>query len=72
MTKFLSVTAIALLIAAASADAASARHYRHGSSFHHGSIFGNSNAELRGNNGNSIRGSNSVGHIKGGNSGAGS
>lgn len=82
MKKFLSVTATALLIAGLTSGAASAKHRRHhvypGQAYPSqrgwtGSpppFFG-SNAELMGNNGNSASGDNSLGHIKGGNSGAG-
>jgi hypothetical protein len=55
MKRIFAIMAVAAVVAAASAPA-SARHYRH-----HGWIgFRTSNAELRGNNGNSAWGRNSL------------
>ena len=77
MKKILSATAAALLIAGLSAVPASAekrlRHMQTRSQSTTGSApwaRGN-NAELVGNNGNSGQGSNSLGHIQGGNIGGG-
>ncbi len=83
MKKLLSVTATALLIAGLSGGAASAKHRRHHiyprqqvypsqSGWTGGPApFRGNNAELMGNNGNSASGDNSLGHIRGGNIGAG-
>lgn len=85
MKKILSLAAAALLMAGLSSGAASAKHQRHHHHHHHyshpiqsgvtterGPMFGwGNNAELMGNNGNSASGDNSLGHIKGGNIGAG-
>jgi hypothetical protein len=63
MTKFLAVMTVALVIAGFTIDSASARHHhRHGGLGHWFSMRGlsGSNAELRGNNGNSASGSNSL------------
>jgi hypothetical protein len=77
MKKLLTVAATALLVAGFSAGSASAKHRRHhvkpmpsGMTTGSAPIRGN-NAELMGNNGNSANGSNSLGHIKGGNIGGG-
>jgi hypothetical protein len=78
MKKLLAIATTALTIAAFTTDGASARHHHR----HHrmsdrmttgmgaGGMRGN-NAELGGNNGNSASGSNSLGHIPGGDSGGG-
>jgi hypothetical protein len=69
MRKLLAVTAAALLVAGFTMDSASARHHhRHGKNMNEGMTVGSSmrgagggsNAELRGNNGNSAGGSNSL------------
>jgi hypothetical protein len=63
MRKFLAVMTVALVIAGFTIDSASARHHhRHGGLGHWFSMRGlsASNAELRGNNGNSASGSNSL------------
>jgi hypothetical protein len=70
MKKLLAMTTAVLVIAGLTTTAASARRHHHR---YHGSSWmrapGN-NAELQGNNGNSGSGSNSLGHIKGGNTGS--
>jgi hypothetical protein len=77
MKKLFSLTAAGLLVAGLTVSAADAKHRRH-HHMHHASMhrkmttgMGGNNAELMGNNGNSASGSNSLGHIKGGNVGAG-
>ena len=77
MKKILSVAAAAVLIAGLSTAPASAKkHHRH-MQVHSQMTTGSApmargnNAELMGNNGNSAQGDNSLGHIKGGNIGAG-
>ena len=68
MKKLLAVVTASLVIAGFTVDSASARHHhRHGRMGHHGMTVGSSmrgfagsNAELRGNNGNSASGSNSL------------
>jgi hypothetical protein len=72
MKKFLAIAAASLAVAAFTMDAASARHHHRG--YHrmsYGMTTGYGNAAMSGNNGNSGSGSNSVGHIKGGNIGGG-
>src|SRR5882757_9939454 len=80
MKTFLAVAAATLIVATFTLDAASARHrYRGHYHYHHhhpymsygrtGGYWGN--AAMSGNNGNSGSGSNSLGHIKGGNIGGG-
>ena len=70
MKKLLSVTIAALLVAGLSAGSAFAKHRRyHAKTGYSGMMTGN--AAMRGNHGNSASGSNSVGHIQGGNIGAG-
>jgi len=56
MKRIFAIMAVATMVAAATAQTAAARHYRH-----HGWIgLRSSNAELRGNNGNSAYGRNSL------------
>jgi hypothetical protein len=80
MKKFLAAAAATLIVATFTLDAASARHRYRGHYYHHhyhpymsygrtGGYWGN--AAMSGNNGNSGSGSNSLGHIRGGNIGAG-
>jgi hypothetical protein len=76
MKKLLSVTAATIVAAALFTGAASASHLRHHvKKIQHGVVTGaapaGNNAELMGNNGNSGSGSNSLGHILGGNNGGG-
>jgi hypothetical protein len=77
MKKLIAVTATALLVAGISTSSASAKHRRHHVRASQSEMItgtspmrGN-NAELRGNNGNSASGSNSLGHIQGGDIGGG-
>ena len=70
MKNLLAVAAAMLIVAAFSIAPASARHRHHAYHARSGMMMGG-NAELGGNNANSASGSNSVGHIKGGNNGAG-
>jgi hypothetical protein len=79
MKKVLTIAITALTIASFTATGASAKKYRHHRSGHamttgmsNGSPgMTGGNAALTGNNGNSGSGSNSLGHIKGGNVGGG-
>jgi hypothetical protein len=80
MKKFFSVAATALLVAGLSVGVASAKPRKHAARSTHSGMQGattgsapmrGNNAELMGNNGNSASGSNSLGHIQGGNIGAG-
>ena len=85
MKRFFAVAAATVMIAAFMVDAASARHRQRGYHYHYsghhygGPHYGSSgmyrgswgNAAMSGNHGNSGSGSNSVGHILGGNIGAG-
>jgi hypothetical protein len=79
MKKLLAIATTALTIAAFTMDSASARHHHRHHRIDHGMTTGmgagggmrGNNAELGGNNGNSASGSNSLGHIPGGDSGAG-
>jgi hypothetical protein len=81
MKKILATAAAALMIASFTATAASAKKVHRGYKAHHGyygaygqmrgpAIF-RGNAAMSGNHGNSAYGSNSLGHIKGGNIGGG-
>ena len=70
MKKLLAMSAALLAVAAFTMDSASARHH-HYHRAHHGWVHFGGNAAMSGNNGNSAHGSNSLGHIKGGNLGAG-
>ncbi len=76
MKKVISTAAAVLVIAGLSAGSASAKQKRHGthsSTTMRGMITGHlsttGDATLSGNNGNSRTGSNSLGNVKGGNSG---
>jgi hypothetical protein len=81
MKKYLALATASLLLSVSSMDAAFARHHHRSS--HHvtqgattgmnggGSSMKANNAELGGNNANSGSGPNSLGHIQGGNNGAG-
>ncbi len=78
MKKILSLTTVTLLVAGISIGTASAKsHHRPGAKIRSHVTTGSApvprgnNAELMGNNGNSGQGSNSLGHIKGGNVGGG-
>jgi hypothetical protein len=83
MKKLFAVTTAALLVASMTAAPASAKHRKHHSRHHMsnqmpsgqvgttGMARRGNNAELMGNNGNSAQGSNSLGHIQGGNIGGG-
>jgi hypothetical protein len=59
MKRFFAILAVAMVVAGATTAAATARSYHH---YHHYGWLGfrASNAELRGNNANSARGSNSL------------
>jgi hypothetical protein len=81
MKKILATAAAALMIASFTVTAASAKKVHRGYKAHHGyygtygqmrgpAIF-RGNAAMSGNHGNSAYGSNSLGHIKGGNIGGG-
>jgi hypothetical protein len=83
MRRLFAVTAAALIVAGMTTAPAFAKHRKHHSRHYMSSQMpsgqvgttgmarrGN-NAELMGNNGNSAQGSNSVGHIQGGNIGGG-
>ena len=77
MKKLLAITTTALIVVGFTAGAASANKYhRHhkpgyGMSARGTAAFTGGNAAMSGNNGNSASGSNSLGHIKGGNIGGG-
>jgi hypothetical protein len=84
MKKIMTIGAAALLVAGATVTGACAksmrrnhRHHVHSMSMGQGTTtgtargFSGNNAELMGNNGNSGQGSNSLGHIQGGNVGGG-
>jgi hypothetical protein len=61
MRKLLTVVIASVVVAGFTMDSASARHHhRHGKMSHGMTMKGGSNAELRGNNGNSASGSNSL------------
>ncbi len=77
MKKLLAITTTALIVVGFTAGTASAKKYhRHhkpgyGMSARGATGFTGGNAAMSGNNGNSASGSNSLGHIKGGNIGGG-
>jgi hypothetical protein len=80
MKKLMVISTVALMVAGFTADSAFAKHHYHhrghrmGSGMTTGSSMGSGsggNAALSGNNGNSASGSNSLGHVKGGDIGGG-